>query len=144
MVYRHFTKTKIIFLCLYSLYIVAIYYAGYTEFSFASTSFFSLSWFIMNLWVTSSYIIGGCIVIFLGFSNIKRWLVNLASVISCSVLPFNVLYYGQVDSGGTGLEGIIFFIFNTIQLCFIFIFIIVIYFIGFVVRLFGTTGSSQC
>ena len=128
------TKTKVIFLCLYCLHVVAIYYTAYTEFNF-SFELLRMKWLFGNLWIMSPYVVGVGLVVFLGFSNIKRRLVNLASIILCSVLPFNVLFYGAPDAGGTGLEGTVFFVFSILQLCFLLIFTAVIYFIGFVVTI---------
>ncbi|MGJ8648269.1 MAG: hypothetical protein ACSHXJ_15320 [Marinomonas colpomeniae] len=127
MQYKKKIKPTPIFLCLYALCIVSLYYIGYTEFNFDFPSF-SIGWLLMNIWFLLPYIVGGGLVFFLGFSNIKRWLVNLASIISCSVVSFSLLLVG--NTGSTGLEVLGFIKLTIWQVCFVAIFTAVIYFVG--------------
>ncbi|KZN12165.1 hypothetical protein OA79_17695 [Marinomonas sp. TW1] len=94
-----------------------------------------MEWIIFNSWFISPYIIRIAGVVFLRFSNVKSWLVNFASLISCCVMAVWVFYIGKTDHS-TGMDVLIFVCLPMKQLPFIFIFTAAIYFIGFVVRIF--------
>jgi len=119
------TKKKALFLCFYGGCIIAFYYIGYTVFDFNREPF-TIWWVIFNFFLLLPYIIGANLVYFLGFSDKKRWLVNLVSVLSCC----RIIYYLFHIKDSTGLEILVIPSLSVDYLIFMCIFTYVIYVIG--------------
>lgn len=119
------TKKKALFLCFYGGCIIAFYYIGYTVFDFNREPF-TIWWVIFNFFLLLPYIIGANLVYFLGFSDKRRWLVNLGTVLSCCA----VLYYFFHLKIDTGLEILAIPFINMYQLLFIGLLTCFIYFMG--------------
>jgi len=120
-----FMKTKIIFLCFYGLCIILFYHINYSQLGFRYEQV-SVWWIIYNLILLLPYIMGGNLALFLGFSDKRRWLVNLGTVLSCCA----VLYYFFHLKIDTGLEILAIPFINMYQLLFIGLLTCFIYFMG--------------
>ena len=118
-------KTKVIFLCFYVLCIISFYHIGYSQLGFRYEPL-SVWRIFYNLIFLLPYIIGGNLVLFLGFSDKRRWLVNLGSVLSCCALLY-YFFHLKID---TGLEILAIPFINMYQLFFIGLFTCFIYFMG--------------
>lgn len=118
----YFSKTKTMFLCFYGLCIISFYYIVDNKFN-VSYDLLNIWWIFYTLINLFPYIAGASLVFFLGFSDKKRWLVNLGAVLSCCAL----IYYLFGMPSETGLESIAIPIYNIYCLISFSVFTYVVY-----------------